>query len=59
MEKKRWAKFRQAFHRNFMDFLMIFAAEDEFINKHKRKSSEIEEQKRYGTANDQNSKGNH
>ena len=31
-----------------MDFLKIFAAEDEFINKHKRKSSMISEQERYG-----------
>lgn len=48
MEKTRWERFKQAFKKNFMDFLMIFAAEDEFIHKHKKKSSQIKELDRYG-----------
>lgn len=39
-----------------MDFLMIFAAEDEFINKHRHKNSVIKEQNRYGN-NHQNERG--
>lgn len=48
MKTNWWSQFKVSFHRNFMDFLKIFAAEDEFINKHKRKSSMISEQERYG-----------
>lgn len=48
MKKTRWERFKKAFNKNFMDFLMIFAAEDEFIHKHKNKSSEIKELDRYG-----------
>ena len=48
MKTNWWPRFKASFHRNFMDFLKIFAAEDEFINKHKRKSSMISEQERYG-----------
>ena len=48
MKTNWWPRFKASFRRNFMDFLKIFAAEDEFINKHKRKSSMISEQERYG-----------
>ena len=48
MKTNWWPCFKASFHCNFMDFLKIFAAEDEFINKHKRKSSMISEQERYG-----------
>ncbi|WP_288636142.1 hypothetical protein [Limosilactobacillus oris] len=48
MKTNWWPCFKASFHRNFMDFLKIFATEDEFINKHKRKSSMISEQERYG-----------
>lgn len=48
MKKDWWPRFKKSFNKNFVDFLMIFAAEDEFIHKHKRKSSMIEEQNRYG-----------
>lgn len=51
MKKAWWPRFKQAFNRNFMDFLLIFAAEDEFINRHKHKSSMIAEQRRYGKDN--------
>lgn len=47
----RWEKFKKSFHKNFLDFLMIFAAEDRFIRQHKKKSSVIKEQDRYGTDN--------
>lgn len=53
MKTNWWSRFKTGFHRNFMDFLKIFAAEDEFINKHKHKSSMISEQERYGKKNDQ------
>lgn len=46
-----WSRFKRGFKKNFIDFLMIFAAEDEFIHKHRRKSSMIAEQDRYGTTN--------
>lgn len=45
MTKNKWNKFK----RNFIDFLMIFAAEQDFINKHRHKSSVIKEQDRYGS----------
>ena len=48
MKTNWWPRFKASFHSSFMDFLKIFAAEDEFINKHKRKSSMISEQERYG-----------
>lgn len=48
MKNKKWTKFKKSFSKNFIDFLMIFAAEDEFINKHRHKSSVIKEQDRYG-----------
>ncbi len=41
MTKNKWNK--------FIDFLMIFAAEQDFINKHRHKSSVIKEQDRYGS----------
>ena len=46
MTKNRWDKFKKNFSKNFIDFLMIFAAEQDFINKHRRKSSVIKEQDR-------------
>lgn len=49
MNKDKWKRFKKSFSKNFIDFLMIFAAEDEFINKHRHKSSIIKEQDRYGT----------
>ena len=53
MIKNRWDKFKKNFtngvSKNFIDFLMIFAAEQDFINKHRRKSSVIKEQDRYGS----------
>lgn len=49
MTKNRWDKFKNNFSKNFIDFLMIFAAEQDFINKHRRKSSVIKEQDRYGS----------
>lgn len=49
MKQNWWVKFKQGFYRNFMDFLKIFAAEEEFINKGKGKSSQIKEQDRYGS----------
>ena len=49
MTKNRWDKFKKNFSKNFIDFLMIFAAEQDFINKHRRKSSVIKEQDRYGS----------
>ena len=51
-----WPRFKQGFKKNFIDFLMIFAAEDEFIHKHKKKSSMISEQDRYGTNDSQDNK---
>lgn len=48
MRQDWWPRFKKSFQRNFIDFLMIFAAEGEFIHKHKRRSSMIAEQKRYG-----------
>lgn len=48
MEKTKWERFKKSFMRNFMSFLMIFAAEDEFIHKHRNKSSQIKELDRYG-----------
>ncbi len=47
MTKNRWDKFKKNFSKDFIDFLMIFAAEQDFINKHRRKSSVIKEQDRY------------
>lgn len=52
MKKDWWSRFKRAFKKNFIGFLMIFAAEDEFIHKHKQKSSMIAEQDRYGTKKD-------
>ncbi|MGM9892387.1 hypothetical protein [Limosilactobacillus sp.] len=52
MKKDWWLRFKRAFKKNFIDFLMIFAAEDDFIHKHKQKSSMIAEQDRYGTKKD-------
>ncbi len=49
MTKNRWDKFKKNFSKNFIDFLMIFAAEQDFINKHRRKSSVIKEQDCYGS----------
>lgn len=49
MTKNKWNKFKRNFNKNFIDFLMIFAAEQDFINKHRRKSSVIKEQDRYGS----------
>lgn len=49
MTKNKWDKFKKNFSKNFIDFLMIFAAEQDFINKHRRKSSVIKEQDRYGS----------
>lgn len=49
MTKNRLDKFKKNFSKNFIDFLMIFAAEQDFINKHRRKSSVIKEQDRYGS----------
>ena len=49
MTKNRWDKFKKNSSKNFIDFLMIFAAEQDFINKHRRKSSVIKEQDRYGS----------
>lgn len=49
MTKNKWNKFKRNFSKNFIDFLMIFAAEQDFINKHRRKSSVIKEQDRYGS----------
>ncbi|XYG84230.1 hypothetical protein ACSKKH_07630 [Limosilactobacillus reuteri] len=49
MTKNRWDKFKKNFSKNFIDFLMIFAAEQDFINEHRRKSSVIKEQDRYGS----------
>ena len=49
MTKNRWDKFKKNFSKNFIDFLMIFAAEQDFINKQRRKSSVIKEQDRYGS----------
>lgn len=54
MIKNKWKQFKNNFSKNFIDFLMIFAAEEEFINKHRHKSSAIKEQDRYG--NDQRKK---
>lgn len=48
MIKNKWKQFKNNFSKNFIDFLMIFAAEEEFINKHRHKSSAIKEQDRYG-----------
>ncbi|WP_241499181.1 hypothetical protein [Limosilactobacillus reuteri] len=49
MTKNRWDKFKKNFSKDFIDFLMIFAAEQDFINNHRRKSSVIKEQDRYGS----------
>ena len=49
MTKNRWDKFKKNFSKNFIDFLMIFAAEQDFINKHRRKSSVIKAHDRYGS----------
>lgn len=49
MTKNRWDKFKKNFSKDFIDFLMIFATEQDFINKHRRKSSVIKEQDRYGS----------
>ena len=40
MTKNRWDKFKKNFSKDFIDFLMIFAAEQDFINKHRRKSKD-------------------
>lgn len=48
MKKDWWPRFKKGFKKNFIDFLMIFAAEDKFIHQHRRKSSMIAEQNRYG-----------
>ncbi len=37
MTKNRWDKFKKNFSKKFYRFLMIFAAEQDFINKHRRK----------------------
>lgn len=55
MTKNKWNKFKRNFNKNFIDFLMIFAAEQDFINKHRRKSSVIKEQDRYGSDQRKNS----
>ena len=49
MTKNKWNKFKRNFSKNFIDFLMIFAAEQDFINKHRHKISVIKEQDRYGS----------
>ncbi|MBB1099706.1 hypothetical protein H5R88_06255 [Limosilactobacillus sp. WF-MT5-A] len=49
MAKSKWERFKKNFNKNFTDFLMIFAAEQDFINKHRHKSSSIKEQDRYGS----------
>ncbi|MBD5807222.1 hypothetical protein EAI26_08495 [Lactobacillus sp. 0.1XD8-4] len=49
MAKNKWEQFKDNFSKNFIDFLMIFAAEEKFINKHRHKSSVIKEQDRYGS----------
>ena len=46
MTKNKWNKFKRNFSKNFIDFLMIFAAEQD---KHRHKSSVIKEQDRYGS----------
>lgn len=46
--KNKWEHFKRSFSKNFIDFLMIFAAEEKFINQHRHKSSVIKEQDRYG-----------
>lgn len=48
MAQSKWTRFKKSFNKNFIDFLMIFAAEEHFINKHKKKSSQIKELERYG-----------
>ncbi|MCC4409281.1 hypothetical protein [Limosilactobacillus reuteri] len=55
MVKNKWDKFKKNFSKNFIDFLMIFAAEQDFINKYRRKSSVIKEQDRYGSDQRKNS----
>ncbi len=55
MVKNKWDKFKKNFSKNFIDFLMIFAAEQDFINKHRHKSSVIKEQDRYGSDQRKNS----
>lgn len=55
MIKNKWNKFKRDFSKNFIDFLMIFAAEQDFINKHRHKSSVIKEQGRYGSDQQKNS----
>ncbi|OYS46566.1 hypothetical protein [Limosilactobacillus reuteri] len=45
----KFNKFKRNFSKIFIDLLMIFAAEQDFINKHRHKSSVIKEQDRYGS----------
>lgn len=58
MAETKWERFNKAFHRNFMDFLGIFAAEDRFIHEHKHRSSRIAEQDRYGSVDDEKENDN-
>lgn len=51
-KKDWWPRFKKSFNKNFIDFLMLFAAEDKFIHNHKHKSSMIAEQNRYGNDKD-------
>lgn len=49
MVKNKWNKFKKNFSKNFIDFLMIFATEQDFIYKHRHEGSAIKEQGRYGS----------
>nr|WP_324255231.1 hypothetical protein [Limosilactobacillus reuteri] len=49
MVKNKWNKFKKNFSKNFIDFLMIFATEQDFIYKHRHEGSVIKEQGRYGS----------
>jgi hypothetical protein len=49
MKANRWMHFKRSFKRNLIDLLLIFSAEDQFIHKHRHRSSEIKEQNRYGS----------
>jgi hypothetical protein len=52
--ESKWEKFKRSFNKNFIDFLMIFAAEDRFIHQHKKRSSQIKELDRYGKEKTEN-----
>lgn len=55
MVKNKWNKFKKNFSKNFIDFLMIFATEQDFIYKHRHEGSVIKEQDRYGSDQRKNS----